>query len=104
MSAFAAAVDAIFADPNMAADAIWREDRVGPPVTVRVIRKSPDQIAEYAEARMILPSTMVDVRVSDLPEPEAGDMITIQGEDFIIQGQPRRDRERLVWTIGLVAP
>ena len=30
-----------------------------------------------------------------------GDRIVISGETFKLQGEPRRDRERLVWTLDL---
>lgn len=102
MSVFSAAIDAIFADPNMAVDAVWREQRLGSPVTVRAIRKSPDQMQDFGSSQMVLPTTIIDVQVSELASPRDGDLITISGEDFLVQGKPRRDRERLVWTLDLM--
>jgi len=103
VSAFSTGIDAIFTDPNMAVDAIWREQRVGPPTTVRAIRKAPDELQDYGAARMVLPTTVIDVRVSEIALPRDGDLISIAGEDFMVQGAPKRDRERLVWTLDLVA-
>lgn len=40
--------------------------------------------------------------VSDLPGPRPGDVLLIADEIFTIQGEPRRDRERLIWTLELV--
>ena len=44
---------------------------------------------------------MVDVRVSDLPFPRPGDLIVIGADSFTVQGEPVRDRERLVWSLDL---
>lgn len=101
MSAFSAVVDTIFADPNMAADAVRRDQGVAPAVVCRVIRKSPDQLTDFGGARLRSETTVVDVRVSDWADPREGDWLTIGAERFIVQGRPARDRERLVWTLNL---
>ena len=44
---------------------------------------------------------MVDVRVADLPAPRPGDVIVIGADSHVIQGEPLRDRERLIWTLDL---
>ena len=46
-------------------------------------------------------TTVVDVRVADLPAPRAGDVIVIGADSHVIQGEPLRDRERLIWTLDL---
>lgn len=98
MTAFSAAIDAIFADPNMAADAVWRGCRA-PHVAVpcRVILTRPDLQQTYGDARITSDTTMLDVRVSEVAAPSAGDTVTIAGEVLVIQGEPARDRERLAW-------
>lgn len=101
MNAFAAAVTRIFADPNMAADALWLAGGVPPAVPVRVIRKAPDEVTSFGPARLHSETVLVDVLVSELPSPEPGDRIMIGDEVFEVQGEPARDRERLVWTINL---
>ena len=44
---------------------------------------------------------VVDVRVSDLPDPRTADLIILGADSFTIQGEPIRDRERLIWTLEL---
>ena len=100
MNAFAAAMDAIFADQNMAVDSIWTAQG-GAPLPVRVIRKAPDELTTFGAARLLSETTIVDVRVSEMPTPRPGDTIEIGTETFIIQGEPKRDRERLIWTLEL---
>ncbi|WP_415914779.1 head-tail joining protein [Rhodopseudomonas palustris] len=45
MFAFTSAIDALFADPNIGEDTLWKAGGVGAGVAVRIIRKSPDSMA-----------------------------------------------------------
>ena len=101
MTAFAAAMDAIFADINMATEATWTPQG-GAPLPVRVIRKAPDELTTFGAARILSDTTIIDVRVSEMPTPKPGDTIIIGADTFTIQGEPRRDSERLIWTLELV--
>ena len=101
MNAFASAIDRIFADANLAVDAIWLANGTGPGVTVRVIRKSPDEITPFGAARIMSETTLLEARVADMPTPAAGDLIRIRLEDFLMQGEPKLDRERLIWTLNM---
>ena len=42
------------------------------------------------------------MRVADIPVPRPQEQILIGEETYLIQGEPRRDRERLIWTIELL--
>lgn len=101
MNAFSAAMDRIFAHPAMAVEAVWISATTSEERTVRAIRKAPDRITEFGSAHLLSESTMLDVRVADLPDPRPGDLIVLGSESFVIQGEPVRDRERLVWTLDL---
>ena len=104
MNAFATAMNVIFADANMAVDALWFAGGTGPGVSVRVIRKSPDEITPFGAGRILSEITMLDARIVDMPTPAPGDMIRIGPEDFILQGEPKLDRERLIWTLNTRKP
>jgi len=99
MTAFATAMNVIFADRNMAVDALWFAGGVGPGVAVRVIRKSPDEITPFGAGRILSETTRLDARVADMPWPAPDDLINIGIESFVIQGEPKLDRERLIWTL-----
>lgn len=101
MTVFAAAMDRIYANPSMAAAAVWFSSTTSEERPIRVIRRAPDRITEFGAGRFLSDTTMVDVRVSDLPNPRTGDLILIGADSFIIQGEPVRDRERLIWTLDL---
>jgi len=94
-------MNVLFADANMAADALWFAGGVGPGVPCRVIRKSPDEITPFGAGRFVSDTMTVDVRLSDLPDPRPGDLVVIGTDSFTIQGEPLRDRERLIWTLDL---
>ena len=104
MNAFATAIDRIFADANLAVAALWFAGGTGPGVTVRVIRKSPDEITPFGAARILSETTLLEARVADLPTLAAGDLIRIGLEDFLVQGEPKLDRERLIWTLNMRLP
>lgn len=100
MTAFAVAIEAMFADPNIARDVVYTADG-GTPTLVRAILRRPDDVAGFGEARLWSETTRLDLRVAEVPTPRPGDRIEIDGEAFLIQGEPVRDRERLVWTVDL---
>ncbi len=99
MSAFTAAIDALFADPNIARTALYRAGGIGDGVPVRAITKRNDQVSEYSDIRIVSATARFDLRVAEVPDPAEGDTITLDGETFVVQGEPIRDTERLVWTI-----
>jgi hypothetical protein len=98
MTAFATAVDALFADSNIANAAIW-EPADGEPFPVRVIARRADAVTDFGDARLWSETTRFDLRVSEVATPRPGDRLVLDGEAFVVQGEPVRDRERLVWTI-----
>lgn len=98
MTAFAAAIASLFADPNLAQDAIYLPAD-GAPVQVRVIVRRPDLISDFASTRIASATALFDLRVSEVAAPRPGDRIELDGEAFMIQGEPRRDAARLVWTL-----
>lgn len=99
-SAFASALDALFADAHLARDIVYIA-KGGAPSLVRAILRRPDDISSFGEARLWSETTRLDLRLAEVASPRPGDRIEIDGEPFLIQGEPIRDRERLVWTVDL---
>jgi hypothetical protein len=94
------ALDALFADPNLTVE-IWHRDIEGQFTRTRGVLRRPDEITEFGAARLLSETTRIDVRVRDIPAPRAEEQILMGEETFLIQGGPRRDRDRLVWTLDL---
>jgi hypothetical protein len=97
-TAFAAAVDALFADPNLGRAAIY-QPADGDPFPVRVIARRADANTDFGEARLWSETMLLDLRVAEVANPRPGDWIVIDGEALVVGSEPVRDRERLVWTI-----
>ena len=97
-SVFRTAINDLFADPNLARGAIYAPAD-GAPFPVRVIARRPDTVTEFGEARLWSETTRFDLRVAEVPTPQRGDRLVLDGETFVVQGEPVRDGERLVWTL-----
>ena len=95
MTAFADALDDLFADPNMAVTVSYQ----GRPVHALVRR--PDRDIEFSDITVHTATAVFEIRRRDVPAPQAGDMIVHDGDSFVVQGEPRLDAERLVWTIDV---
>ena len=102
MNAFATAMDRIFANTDMAVAAVWISGSTSEERPIRVIRCAPDRITDFGAARILSDTTTVDVRVSELADPRPGDLIILGADSFVIQGEPVKDSERLIWTAELV--
>ena len=98
MNASAGLVDRLFADPNLERAAVY-EPAVREPVAVRVNARRADAVSEFGGGRLWSETTRFDVRVAEVANPRPGDRIIVAGEALVVQGEPVRDRERLVWTL-----
>ena len=66
-----------------------------------VVTRRADEVTSFGDARLWSETTRVDLRVAEAPAPRPGDRIELDGDAFLIQDEPVRDRERLVWTLNL---
>lgn len=98
MTVFASAIDVLFGDPNIARSALWRTGGAGAGVAVRVIIKRPDQVVGFGDSRAVLPTMLIDVRRTEVPDPATGDTVELDGDVFEIIATPVADSLRLVWT------
>lgn len=106
---FALALDALFMAPGSAAAIFQPAD--GVPVEIRVIRSAPDRETPFGQGRVINNAgTFFELRRSEVPDPQDGDFIVIDGaivdgqvvggEAFTLFGDPVLDLERIGWTCG----
>ena len=95
MSAFADAFDDLFADPNIAVSVTYQ----GSPV--RALVRRPDRDIEFSDITVQTSTAVFEIRRREVPAPQAGDVIVHDGDSFVVQGEPRLDAERLVWTIDV---
>ena len=83
MSAFAAAVGALFADPNIGRDAVYIADG-GTPVLVRTVARRADVVSDFGDARLWSETTRFDLRLREVADPQPGDRIVLGEEAFVV--------------------
>jgi hypothetical protein len=95
---FAAALGHILADPHIATTAVWRAGGAGPPVSVRVVRSSPDRVAGAFDAAVIQATDVLTAAVADLPDLASGDGFTL-GSDVLTVTHAERDALGVAWRV-----
>lgn len=99
MDAFAAAMGVLAADANLGGDALWRSGGTGPEVPVRVVRSSPDRLADAFGTSVLQATDVLAVAVAALPAPvEAGDTFRI-GADLLTAMHAERDAAGAAWRV-----
>ncbi|MFC3118912.1 head-tail joining protein [Jhaorihella thermophila] len=101
MGAFAQMAERLFLDRNLAQAAVWSRPG-GTTAQVRVILHRPDEIFEFGGARIVSSRALLDVRVAEVPDLAPGDSFAIGTDSWVVQGEPLRDAERLVWRAEVV--
>ena len=99
MTVFVVATDALFSDPNLAGDAVYRAGGADTGIAVRVIVRRPDRVGDFGETRIASETMTFDVRTAEIAEPAEGDTLDLAGVGYVVQGTPLRDAEWLIWTI-----
>ena len=100
MTAFQAAIDALFADPSIAQSATHEPIPGGGSQEVSVVVRRPDRLAEgFDHTELRLTTTVIEVRASEAT-PAAGDVFELaDGSRHVVQGAPtREDPDRLIWS------
>lgn len=74
----------------------------GDPITVWVIARRSDTIMGFGETRIHAEMASFELRTSQVSQPKPGDGLVVDGDSFVIQGEPaRQDPDRLVWTVDV---
>ncbi len=58
----------------------------------------PDEVTDVLGVRVAHDGVRIEVRVAEIPIVAAGDTFTLGAEIFTVQGSPRRDALRKLWT------
>jgi hypothetical protein len=69
---------------------------------VRVIARRQDTIVGFGDTRIHTDTATFELRASEVASPRPHDQLIVDGQTFVIQGEPeRRDPDRLVWTLDV---
>lgn len=102
-TAFDYMTDALFNDPNMTHTAMWRLMGVGTPTEIKVLKRSPDEIAEWNSGSFVVGTLLLEIKIADVPDLTEADTIEIDGVPHTIRGVPQRDAEGLTWLVQVRA-
>jgi hypothetical protein len=98
MSAFADAMAALVADPNLGTDAVHRQGGTGVPIAVRVLRSSPDRVAAAFGTEILSATDTLSVAIADLPDLAPGDSF-VCGPDLLTVTHAERDATGTAWRV-----
>ncbi len=98
MSAFGDAMASLIADAHLACDAQYHQGGTGAPVSLRVLRSSPDRLADAFGTEMISASDILSLAIATLPDLAAGDSFLIGGEVLTVR-HAERDATGTAWRI-----
>ena len=98
MSAFGDAMASLIADPHLGVDAQYRQGGTGAPVSLRVLRSSPDRMADAFGTEMISASDILSLAIATLPDIAPGDSFAI-GADLLTVRHAERDATGTAWRI-----
>ena len=98
MSAFAAAMAALVTDPNLGAEAVYRPGGTGAPIGLRVLRSSPDRVADAFGTEILSATNILSVAIAFLPDLAAGDSFAL-GPDLLTVTHAERDASGTAWRV-----
>jgi len=99
-TAFADMHEALFGDPNLGIAATYRVGGVGTGAAVQILREMPDVTREWSQTVIAAGAVIFRLRVADVPEPEPGDTIEIDGAVYeLLDTAPVHDAMRLTQTV-----
>lgn len=98
MSAFDAAMASLIADAHLGVDAQYRQGGTGAPVSLRVLRSSPDRMADAFGTEVISASDILSLAIAALPDIAAGDSFLI-GNEVLTVRHAERDATGTAWRI-----
>lgn len=100
MNAFNDAIAAILDDENFGVAAVYRVGGSGDGVEINVLRSMPDVRMEWAGAAVAAGAVVFRLLVADIPDPVAGDTITI-GDDVyrVVDTSAMKDSLRITQTV-----
>lgn len=98
MSAFDAAMASLIADAHLGVDAQYRQGGSAAPVNLRVLRSSPDRLADAFGTEVISASDILSLAIATLPDIAAGDTFSISGEVLTVR-HAERDATGTAWRV-----
>jgi hypothetical protein len=84
VTAFATAMTAIAADPNLGMPALYRVGGIGDGIALRVVRSAPDETFDAFGTTLLRPTDVLLVAATDLPTPAKGDVVLVGSDTLTV--------------------
>ena len=97
---FADLISPLFVDPVLSTVGFY-QPKGGTGFDIRVVAKQPDTLTNYGDAQIHSSTSLFDVQSKEVPSPQVGDQLIVEGVTYQVQSEPRVDRERLIWTLDV---
>jgi hypothetical protein len=88
----------LIADAHLGVDAQYRQGGTGAPINLRVLRSSPDRLADAFGTEVISASDILSLAIATLPDITAGDTFSISGEVLTVR-HAERDATGTAWRV-----
>jgi hypothetical protein len=98
MGVFDDALAVLAADPNLGVEATYRAAGTGAPVSLRILRSSPDRVVDAFDTAVLRATDVLTVGIALLPAIEPGDTFTI-GADVLSVDSAERDAPGVAWRV-----
>lgn len=98
---FAADAAAIFSAGDVTVAATYLP-AVGAPLEIQVLPQLDDVDVRSFDARLVVDRAIFLVLVADVASPTTGDLISVDGAYFAVQGDPVRNARRIWWAVEAV--
>ena len=102
MTVFDIAMGTLFADPNLAVDATYIAHN-GQTGTARIIIRAPDVYQKLGSSVIETGTHMLEVQVTSCPNLDENDRFVVGSTTYVVQGEPRRDEQKLTWQVDVYA-
>jgi hypothetical protein len=98
MGVFDDALAVLTADPNLGVEATYRAAGTGAPVSLRVLRSSPDRVADAFDTPLLRATDVLTVAIAQLQVIEPDDTFAIGGEVLTVDSA-ERDAAGVAWRV-----
>ncbi|CUW39678.1 conserved protein of unknown function [Magnetospirillum sp. XM-1] len=90
---------AFFDTDDFALSAVYRVGGTGAGVAIAVLPARADRSVSLFGQDSVTDAAVFKVRVAEVQAPAEGDTITVDGTLYTVQGVPKRDDSRAIWTV-----
>lgn len=103
MSLLSNAVADMINNPDLSVEVVYRSGQNGAvDIVARGIVSTSDELEQFASGTILIGTKNIRVKCSEIPSPQKGEHLKINGQDFKIAHDPEQELGALTWKIRVV--